>query len=167
MCSATQAVKCGVASSSPSSLASVSLSFQSQLYNFTFPLCRPDSPCCDTVPVHPTLSRSHFSQMFFTAFSRHFRCGIYSFPKTLHASQSARDAARARAREPCVQKHQPRYRAGCHPTHLPFQKKQVCIKEQSARSMASSSASARSWLSAHLMHERTARGESPQLGPAR
>ena len=60
MCNATQAVKCGVASS----MASVSLSFRSQLYNFTFPLCRPDSPCCDTVSVHPTLSRSHFSHMF-------------------------------------------------------------------------------------------------------
>ena len=54
-CSATQAVKCCVASSSPSSLASVSLSFRSHLYNFTFPHCRPDSPCCDTVSVHPTL----------------------------------------------------------------------------------------------------------------
>ena len=166
MCSATQAVKCGVASSSPSSLASVSLSFQSQLYNFTFPLCRPDSPCCDTVPVHPTLSRSHFSQMFFTAFSRHFRCGIYSFPKTLHASQSARDAARARAREPCVQKHQPRHRAVCHPTYLLFQK-QVFTKEQSARSMASSSASATSCSSARLMNDCTARGSSPRSGPAR
>ena len=60
MCSATQAVKCGAASSSPSSLASVSLSFRFQLYNFTFSLGRPDSPCYDTVSVHPTLSRSHF-----------------------------------------------------------------------------------------------------------
>ena len=39
MCSATQAVKCVVASSSPSSLASVSLSFRFHSYNFTFPHC--------------------------------------------------------------------------------------------------------------------------------
>ena len=44
LCSATQAVKCAVALSSPSSLASVSLSFLSQLY---FPHCHPDSPCCN------------------------------------------------------------------------------------------------------------------------
>ena len=37
MCSATQAVKCGVASSSASSLASLSLSFRFHSYNFTFP----------------------------------------------------------------------------------------------------------------------------------
>ena len=41
--------------------------------------CRPDSPCCDTVSVNPTLSRSHFLHVF-TVFSRHFRCGIYTSP---------------------------------------------------------------------------------------
>ena len=51
LCSATQAVKCAVALSSPSSLASVSLSFLSQFY---CPHCRPGSPCCNTVIVHLT-----------------------------------------------------------------------------------------------------------------
>ena len=71
MCSATQTVKCGVESSSPSSLASVSLSFRFHLYNFTFPLCCPDSPCCDTVSVHPTLYPWPFFTYVFTVFSLH------------------------------------------------------------------------------------------------
>ena len=78
MCSATQAVRCCVASSFPSSLASVSLSFQSHLYNFTLPHFCPDSPCCDTVSVHPILYPEPFFTYVFTVFSRHFRCGIYT-----------------------------------------------------------------------------------------
>ena len=46
MCSATQAVKCGVASSSPSSLASVS-------YKFYFSTLCLDCPCCDIVSIRP------------------------------------------------------------------------------------------------------------------
>ena len=34
---------------------------------------------CRTVTVHPTLSRSHYFTYVFTVFSRHFRCGIYTF----------------------------------------------------------------------------------------
>ena len=64
ICSATQAVKCGVASSSPSSLASVSLSFRSQLYNFTLPLCRPGSPVVILHQFIPLFSRRYFSHEF-------------------------------------------------------------------------------------------------------
>ena len=41
------------------------------------PLCRPGSPCCDTVSIHSTLFRSHSFTYIFTVFSRHFKCGIY------------------------------------------------------------------------------------------
>ena len=75
MCSATQAVKCGVASSSPSSLASVSLSFQSTR---TILLFVSILLACRTVTVHLTLSHSHSFTYVFTVFSRHFGCGSHS-----------------------------------------------------------------------------------------
>ena len=74
-----------------------------------------------------------------------------------------RDATRASARKTRVQKRQSRHKTVRRPAHFPFQNASG-QKERSARSMASSSASARWWLSAHLMNELTARGNLLQLG---
>ena len=62
MCSATQAVKCGVASFIELSVPLVQFYFTSQF-----------SLACRSVTVHPTLSRSHYFTYVFTVFSRHFR----------------------------------------------------------------------------------------------
>ena len=64
MCSATQAVKCGVASSSPSSLASVSLSFRFHSYSFTFPHYVLILLVVTLYQFIQLFSRSHFSHMF-------------------------------------------------------------------------------------------------------
>ena len=64
MCSATQAVKCGVASSSPSSLASVSLSFRFHSYNFTLPHYVFILLAVILYQLIPLFSRSHFSHLF-------------------------------------------------------------------------------------------------------
>ena len=69
--SATQSLMCCVMQSSASSLV------------FTFCLCShlllsTLCPNSHTVSVHPTVSRSHSFHMFFTVFSRHFMCGIYT-----------------------------------------------------------------------------------------
>ena len=72
-CYASGEVRCSVVIFVVISICLIELSVH--LYNFTFPHCRPDSPCCDTVSVHPTL---YFFTHVFTVFSRHFRCGIYT-----------------------------------------------------------------------------------------
>ena len=75
-CYASGEVQCSVVISVVITICLIELSVH--LYNFTFPHCRPDSPCCDTVSVHPTLYPQPFFTCVFTGFSRHFRCGIYT-----------------------------------------------------------------------------------------
>ena len=48
------------------------------LNNLIFPHCCLDSPCCDTVSVHPIDYPLPFFTYFVTVFSRHFRCGNYT-----------------------------------------------------------------------------------------
>ena len=64
MCSATQAVKCGVTSSSPSSLASVSLSFRSTCTILLFHFVILILLVVILYQFIPLFSRSHFSHMF-------------------------------------------------------------------------------------------------------
>ena len=64
MCSATQAVKCGVASSSPSSLASVSLSFRSTCTILLFHIVVLILLVVILYQFIQLFTRSHFSHMF-------------------------------------------------------------------------------------------------------
>ena len=64
MCSATQAVKCGVASSCPSSLASVSLSFRSTCTIFLFHIVVLILLVVILYQFIQLYTRSHFSHMF-------------------------------------------------------------------------------------------------------
>ena len=64
MCSATQAVKCGVASSSPSSLASVSLSFRSTCTILLFHIFVLILLVVILYQFIQLFTRSHFSHMF-------------------------------------------------------------------------------------------------------
>ena len=64
MYSATQVVKCGVASSSPSSLASVSLSFQSTYTSLLFHIVVLILLVVILYQFIQLFPRSHFSQMF-------------------------------------------------------------------------------------------------------
>ena len=64
MCSATQAVKCGVASSSPSSIASVSLRFRSTCTFLLFHIVVLILLVVTLYQFIPLFSRSHFSHMF-------------------------------------------------------------------------------------------------------
>ena len=64
MCSATQAVKCGVASSSPSSLASVSLSFRSTCTILLFRIVVLILLVVILYQFIQLFTRSHFSHMF-------------------------------------------------------------------------------------------------------
>ena len=68
MCSATQAVKCGVASSSPSSLASVSLSFRSTCTILLFHIVVLILLVVILYQFIKLFTRSHFSQMFSLSF---------------------------------------------------------------------------------------------------
>ena len=65
------------------------------LVQFYFSTLCLDSPCCDTVSVHPTLSRSHSFTCIFTVFSRHFRCGIYKPDPVISTSGFLRSSSLA------------------------------------------------------------------------
>ena len=79
LCSATQAVKCAVALSSPSSLASVSLSFLSQFYFSTLSSWFSLLWYCNSSSL---VSRSHFSHMFSPYFHGIFGV-VFTHPRRL------------------------------------------------------------------------------------
>ena len=73
-CHASGEVRCSVVISVVIGICLIVLSVP--LVQFYFSTSCLDFPCCDTVSIHPTLSRSHSFTYVFTVFSRHFRCGI-------------------------------------------------------------------------------------------